>query len=124
MAIARKVVEIIADEAFLEEVRSRSARLLAGLEKVVVAYGDVFAEVRGQGFLLGLRCAVPVELAVTAARANALLSVTAGDNVLRLLPPLILSDAEIDEGLARLQTVGRALTLGGRDSSVEGREHV
>lgn len=124
MAIARKVVEIIADEAFLEEVRRRSARLFAGLEKLVAAYGDVFTEVRGQGLLLGLRCAVPVELVVTAARANGLLSVIAGDNVLRLLPPLILSAAEIEDGVARLQKAGRSLTRTDRETSVEGNEHV
>ncbi|MDK1376796.1 MULTISPECIES: aspartate aminotransferase family protein [unclassified Sinorhizobium] len=110
MVIAHKVVEIISNEAFLKDVRRRAARLFAGLEKIVATYGDVFAEVRGHGFLLGLRCVVPVEFAATVARANGLLSVTAGDNVLRLLPPLILSDAEIDQGLARLQEVGRSLT--------------
>ncbi|WP_142781696.1 aspartate aminotransferase family protein [Agrobacterium sp. T29] len=124
MAIAHKVIEIIADEAFLEDVRRRSARLFAGLEKLAAAYGDVFTEVRGEGFLLGLRCAVPVELVVTAARANGLLSVIAGDNVLRLLPPLVLSEAEIDEGLARLQKVGRSLTRTDRNTSVEGNGHV
>jgi acetylornithine/N-succinyldiaminopimelate aminotransferase len=57
--------------------------------------------VRGEGLLLGLRCVPPVAVVATAARANGLLSVVAGDNVLRLLPPLIISDAEIEEGLIR-----------------------
>lgn len=124
MVIAHKVVEIIARDGFLEDVRSRSARLFSGLEKIVAAYGDVFKEVRGQGFLLGLRCALPVEMVATAARANGLLTVLAGDNVLRLLPPINLSDPEIDEGLARLAKISEALTLGVRAPSHEEREHV
>lgn len=107
MAIASKVVEIIADEAFLDRVRRKSERLIAGLRAVVAEYPTVFAEVRGEGLLLGLHCRVPVELVVTAARANGLLSVVAGDNVMRLLPPLIISDSEIDEGLRRLRRAGR-----------------
>ena len=124
MVIAHKVIEIIIKDGFLEDVRSRSARLFSGLEKVVAAYSDVFSEVRGQGFLLGLRCALPVEVVVTATRANGLLTVLAGDNVLRLLPPINLSDPEIDEGLARLTKVGQALTLGVRTLLHEEREHV
>ena len=53
----------------------------------------------------------PVKIVVSAARANGLLSVVAGDNVLRLLPPLIVSDAEIEEGLTRLRRACQALSL-------------
>ncbi len=124
MAIAAKVVEIVADDGFLEEVCNRGVRFRAGLEGIVAEYPDVFSEVRGEGLLLGLKCVPPVKLAVTAARANALLAVTAGDNVMRLLPPLILSEAEINEGLARLHKVGRALTQADRPVPVEDNEHV
>ncbi|WP_323055490.1 aminotransferase class III-fold pyridoxal phosphate-dependent enzyme [Brucella intermedia] len=74
-----------------------------------MTYPDVFAEVRGQGLLIGIRCTVPVDLVATSARANGLLTVLAGDNVLRLLPPLNLTAAEIDEGLARLEKAAQAL---------------
>ncbi|NOV20221.1 aspartate aminotransferase family protein [Ensifer adhaerens] len=110
MAVAQKVVEIVANQAFLDEVRRKGARLLTALSKLVEDYSEVFSEVRGHGMLLGLRCVVPVELAVSAARANGLLCVVAGDNVLRLLPPLTLSDAEIDEGMCLLRKVAKALT--------------
>lgn len=103
MAIAAKVIEIIADETFLDQVRRKSERLVAGLRAVVADHPDLFTEVRGEGLLLGLRCAGPVERVMTAARANGLLSVAAGDNVLRLLPPLTIADSEIDEGLRRLR---------------------
>lgn len=124
MTIASKVVEIIARDGFLEDVRDRSSRLISGLDRLVAAYGNVFTEVRGQGFLLGLRCAGPVEMVATVARENGLLTVVAGDNVLRLLPPINLSDPEIDEGLARLAKVGQALSLGAQSLSRERCEHV
>jgi acetylornithine/N-succinyldiaminopimelate aminotransferase len=111
MAIASKVVRIVANAAFLSEVRRKSERLRIGLEALIAEYPGVFSELRGDGLLLGLRCVPPVAIAVSAARANGLLSVTAGDNVLRLLPPLIISDSEIEEGLARLRRTGRALSL-------------
>lgn len=111
MAIASKVVDIIADKAFLNSVRRQGSRLRMGLEVLVGAYPDAFSEVRGEGLLLGLRCVPPVEIVVATARANGLLSVVAGDNVLRLLPPLNLSDVEAEEGLARLQRVAEALAF-------------
>ena len=111
MAIASKVVDIIADKAFLNSVRRQGSRLRIGLEVLVAAYPDVFSEVRGDGLLLGLRCVPPVEIVVATARANGLLSVVAGDNVLRLLPPFNLSDVEAEEGLARLQRVAEALAF-------------
>jgi acetylornithine/N-succinyldiaminopimelate aminotransferase len=109
MAVASKVIEIIGDEAFLADVRRKGERLGVGLEALVVECPDVFTEVRGEGLLLGLCCVPPVALVATMARAYGLLSVVAGENVLRLLPPLILSDEEIGEGLARLGRAARAL---------------
>jgi acetylornithine/N-succinyldiaminopimelate aminotransferase len=109
MAVATKVVHIVAKDAFLADVRRKGERLQSGLRTLTADYPEVFAEVRGEGLLLGLRCVPPVS-AVAAARANGLLSVVAGENVLRLLPPLILSDAEIEEGLARIRRAVRALS--------------
>ncbi|WP_454659179.1 acetylornithine transaminase [Bosea beijingensis] len=111
MAIAREVIEIISDDAFLKSVRAKGERLRAGLEMLTVCYPDVFAEVRGGGLLVGLRCVPPAEIVASAARANGLLLVLAGDNVVRLLPPLIISDAELEEGLARLARTCRSLSV-------------
>jgi acetylornithine/N-succinyldiaminopimelate aminotransferase len=110
MAVASQVIQIVADEAFLGDVRRRGERMRAGLEALVAEYPGVFTEVRGEGLLLGLRCVPPLETVMSAARANGLLSVVAADNVLRLLPPLIISDAEIEEGLTRLRQASRALS--------------
>ena len=122
MAVATKVIEIVAGEGFLAEVQRKGELLKAGLVTLVADYPQVFAEVRGEGLLLGLRCRLPVEAAVKAALANGLLTVAAGDNVLRLLPPLIISNAEIEEGLMRLRQAGRALSASDiADVSVRGR---
>jgi len=112
MAIGTRVVEIIADEAFLNRVRDSGDKLRRGLQEIVARCPDVFSEVRGEGLLLGLKCVPPVKIAVTAARANGLLTVTAGDNVMRLLPPLIISDDEIEIGLARLHRTVESLRSG------------
>lgn len=110
MAIASEVVKIVANEAFLSEVRRVAAKLRAALEALSALYPQVFPEVRGEGLLLGLRCGPPVAMVATAARANGLLSVVAAENVLRLLPPLIITDAEVEEAFTRLNRVGNALT--------------
>jgi acetylornithine/N-succinyldiaminopimelate aminotransferase len=63
---------------------------------------DIIAEVRGEGLLIGLRCNVPNGDVVAALRAEKLLTVAAGDNVVRLLPPLIVSEADILEGVGMI----------------------
>jgi acetylornithine/N-succinyldiaminopimelate aminotransferase len=68
--------------------------------------------VRGDGLLLGLKCRVPVARAVAAMRDQKLLTVGAGDNVVRFLPALVVSDAEIDEAVARVEAAAHALEGG------------
>jgi acetylornithine/N-succinyldiaminopimelate aminotransferase len=109
MAVAKAVVDIVSDPAFLEEVRRRGLYLKQRLASVVDAHPGVVAEVRGEGLLAGVRCVVPAADVVDAARDAGLLLARAGENVARLLPPLIVSDAEIDEGIARLETALSAL---------------
>ena len=62
----------------------------------------MIAEVRGEGLLVGLRAVVPAGELVDALRAEKMIAVAAGDNVVRLLPPLIIEEPEIAEGIARL----------------------
>ena len=69
----------------------------------------VIAEIRGEGYLVGLRAMVPNGQLVDALRAEKVLAVAAGDNVVRLLPPLIVSEAEIGEAIARLDRAATAL---------------
>jgi acetylornithine/N-succinyldiaminopimelate aminotransferase len=75
-------------------------RLLRGrLGDLVATYPNLFAELRGAGLLLGIRCVVPTADFVTRLRENGLLTLTAGENVLRILPPLIATESEIGEAV-------------------------
>lgn len=111
-AVGARVVEIIADEAFLAEVRRKGALFRRKLDGLVAAHPAVFAEVRGQGLLLGLKCrAAPGDL-VAAGYAEQLLTVAASDNVVRLVPPLTITDDEIAEAVARLDRAAARLEAG------------
>ena len=67
------------------------------------------AEIRGEGLLIGVRCIAPVAEVITALRDKGMLAAGAGENVLRLLPPLNVSDAEIDTAIERLDAALSAL---------------
>jgi len=102
MAVAKAVVDIVSDPEFLDAVRRKGLYLKQRLASVVDSHPAVAAEVRGEGLLVGVRCLVPSPDVVVAAREAGLLTANAGDNVVRLLPPLIVTDGEIDEAIARL----------------------
>ncbi len=101
MAVGLASVSIIADPAFLENVQVQGKALHAALEGVVARHTGVFAEVRGVGLMLGLRVADGVVnlTVVDALRHHGMLSVGAAENVIRLLPPLIIGPAEIAEAV-------------------------
>ena len=103
MAVANAVLDVILADGFLDQVQMRAARLRAGLEDFVRRHPELVEELRGAGLLLGLKCVVPNTDMVARLRQNGMLTVTAGDNVLRLLPPLIIDDRHIDEALAVLE---------------------
>ncbi|WP_134725276.1 aspartate aminotransferase family protein [Paracoccus luteus] len=101
-AVGTRVMEIISDPAFLAEVNRKGALFRQRLEGLVAARPDVFEGVRGSGLMLGLKCRVAPGDVVQAGYAEHLLTVPAADNVLRLLPPLTITDDEIAEAVARL----------------------
>jgi len=107
VAAGNAVLDVMLEADFFDRVQAR-ARLLRGkLEELVKAYPKLFAELRGSGLLLGIRCVVPAGDVVARLRQNGLLALTAGDNVLRLLPPLIVSEPEIGEAMDTLHKVAR-----------------
>ncbi|MBB1491234.1 aspartate aminotransferase family protein [Paracoccus sp. MC1854] len=108
-AVGIRVMEIIADEAFLAEVNRKGALFRQKLEGLVAAHPDVFEGVRGVGLMLGLRCKLAPTEVVSAAYDEHLLTVPAADNVVRLLPPLNISDEEISEAVARLHRAAASL---------------
>ncbi len=91
--------------SFLDAVNRKAGMLRQKLEGLIAAHPEVFEEVRGTGFMLGLKCKAPNTDVVAAGYDNLLITVPAGDNVIRLLPPLTLSEEEIAEALTRLDAV-------------------
>lgn len=110
MAVAAEVLDIMLEPGFLEQVRARGARLRLGLDALVRSFPALFEEARGEGLLLGLKCRRPVRQVADAARAKGLLTIVAGEDVLRILPPLTVSFAEIDAGLRRLEAAASELS--------------
>lgn len=101
-AVGAAVMEIVSQDSFLDEVSRKAAQFRQGLEGLVAAHPAVFEAVRGQGLILGLKCKASNLDVVKAAYAEHLLTVPAADNVLRLLPALNITAADITEALARL----------------------
>jgi acetylornithine/N-succinyldiaminopimelate aminotransferase len=108
-AVGAKVMEIVADPAFLEAVNAKAGFLRQKLEGLVAAHPDVFESVRGQGLMLGLKCKIAPADVVKAAYAQNLLTVPAADNVLRLLPALNISEADMAEAVTRLDAAATQL---------------
>ncbi len=103
MAAANAVLDIVADKAFLDEVKRKGLLLKQRLAEIKDRYSSVVAEVRGEGLLIGLRMVPPVGEMVEELRNEEMITVAAGDNVVRLLPPLIISDDEIGEAVDRIE---------------------
>ncbi|MEO1193432.1 MAG: aspartate aminotransferase family protein [Pseudomonadota bacterium] len=104
-AIGNAVLDVLMSEGFLEAVTARGEQLGAGLETLVARHPTVYAEARGAGLLRGLQCKLPAGELLTALREAGLLSVPAAENVLRIIPPLIVTEAEIEEALDILDRV-------------------
>jgi acetylornithine/N-succinyldiaminopimelate aminotransferase len=108
-AVGIAVMDAVTAPGFLDRVSRVAGRLRQGLEGLVAAHPEVFAEVRGEGLMLGLKCRIPNADLVRAGYDARVVVVAAADNVVRLLPPLNLSEAEADEGLRRLELAAAAV---------------
>lgn len=103
MAAINAVLDVIPDEAFLAEVRAKGERLKARLEQFIGNYPELFELVRGRGLFIGLKMKVEPRPFVAHMRDNhQLLTVSAGENVVRILPPLVIDDSHIDEFMEKL----------------------
>ena len=108
-AVGLAVMDHVADETFLADVRRRAGFLRQRLEGLVAAHPEVFGGVRGAGLMLGLECRVPVGEVVRAGLDALVVTVPAADGVARLLPALTISDDEIAEGVERLDRAAGAV---------------
>lgn len=109
MAVGNAVLDVILEPGFLESVERKGLLLKQRLAELKDRHPSVIAEVRGQGLLMGLRTVVPNTDFVSAARAQKLIVIGAGDNVVRLLPPLIITEADLGEAINRLDAACAAI---------------
>jgi acetylornithine/N-succinyldiaminopimelate aminotransferase len=110
VAAANAVLDVMLKPGFFEHAQKMSLLLKQKLASVVDRHPGVLSEVRGEGLLIGLKAVVPSGDLVNALRGEKLLTVGAGENVVRLLPPLIVNEAEIGEAVARLERACVALS--------------
>lgn len=110
MAVANAVLDVVLAEGFLECVATRGSALGARLRDLAARFPGAIAEVRGLGLMLGLKCVIPNRLMVERLMAEGLLTVPAADNVVRLLPPLIIADAEIEAAAMMIERACASLS--------------
>ena len=107
MAVGVAALDLVLAPGFLEHVRKVGNYLNQQLGRLIAEHPSIFEEVRGQGLMLGLKVRVPNTEFVAAARKEGLLVVGAGDNVVRLLPPLIIDETHVREALEKLAATAR-----------------
>ena len=108
-AVGNAVLDVVLAPGFLDGVRQRALRLKQKLAGLKDAHPEIIEDIRGLGLMLGIKCRVPNTALQAAAMDQHLLTIGAGDNVLRLLPPLVVTDADIDDAVNRLDRACRAL---------------
>jgi acetylornithine/N-succinyldiaminopimelate aminotransferase len=107
MAAAHAVLDVMLAPGFFDGVKKTSLRLKQRLAELKDRHPAIIAEIRGEGLLIGMRTEVPNGDLVAELRADKLLTVAAGDNVVRLLPPLIASETDIAQAVS---VIDRACT--------------
>ena len=102
-AAGNAVLDVILAPGFLDEVTRKGQLLWDGMAAIGRDFPSVFEDHRGSGLLQGLKCVIPVGTVQEACTAEGLMAITAGENTLRIAPPLVVTDADIAEGLAMLR---------------------
>ncbi|MEL7802717.1 aspartate aminotransferase family protein [Sulfitobacter pontiacus] len=108
-AVGNAVINIIGTDAFLEDVNRKAGLMRQKLEGLVASHPDVFESVRGSGLMLGLKCKATNSDVVSAGYRYEVITVPAADNVIRLLPPLNITDEDIAEAVTRLDQAASSL---------------
>jgi acetylornithine/N-succinyldiaminopimelate aminotransferase len=114
MSAANATLDVMLAPGFFDHVKKLGLLFKQRLAEIKDRYPGLIAEVRGEGLLVGVRAIVPAGELVNALRAEKMLTVAAGDNVVRLLPPLIISEQELAEGVARLDRACARLSRAGK----------
>jgi acetylornithine/N-succinyldiaminopimelate aminotransferase len=111
MAVGNAVLDVVLADGFLENVQETALTMKQGLASIIDRFPNVISEVRGRGLLMGIKCVVPNVNLIQALRDEHLLSVGAGDNVVRILPPLVTTPEEAREALARIEAAVERLSV-------------
>ena len=101
------VLDVVLADGFLDQVSAVGETLRAGLDRLIADNADIYAGLRGRGLLLGLACVAPNTALQAACLEAGLLVVAAGENVLRLVPPLVITEADVMEAVFRLTIAAR-----------------
>ena len=120
MSVANAVLDVVLADGFLDGVLAATTRLRQRLAELKDRHPAVIAEVRGEGLLIGLRTVVPNTDLIAAMREEHLLAPAASENVVRLLPPLTIGEAEIDAAFDRLDAACTKLEQGLKADAVKG----
>ncbi len=102
-AVANAVLDLMLADGFFDRVQEVASHLRQQLAMVVEKHGDIFEDVRGQGLLIGLKCKAANNDVAAAWRARGLLGAVAGDNVIRLLPALIIEAQHVSEAIQLIE---------------------
>ena len=108
MAACMAVLDVVTEPSFMAHVNEMATRLRAALEQMIPNHDDLFEGVRGMGLMMGLKLKSDSRAFVNHARSHGILTVAAGDNVVRLLPPLIIEEHHIRECVDKLSAAARA----------------
>ncbi|NTF60377.1 aspartate aminotransferase family protein [Rhizobium rhizogenes] len=109
MAVGNAVLDIVLADGFLDHVRDIALVFRQGLASLQDRFPDIIEDIRGEGLMLGIKAAIPQAELLQAIRAEHLLGVPAGDNVIRLLPPLVVTAEEAREGIARIERAAESV---------------
>jgi acetylornithine/N-succinyldiaminopimelate aminotransferase len=117
MAVGNAVLDIVAEPAFLAKVEQTALLLKQRLAELKDRFPSVIAEIRGKGLLVGIRTIVPNTDLVAELREHKMLTIGAGDNVVRLLPPLTANEADVGEAVKRIEAACVAIDRRLRDAA-------
>lgn len=122
MAVGNAVLDVVLAPGFLDKVRRSAILFRQRLAEIKDRHPGVVADVRGEGLLLGLVAACSNSELVEAMRAEKLLAVAAGDNVVRLLPPLVIEEPDIADAIDRIERAARRIERAQREMEQAGKE--
>jgi acetylornithine/N-succinyldiaminopimelate aminotransferase len=114
MAAGNAVLDVVLQEEFLRGVQHKALLLKQQLAQLIDSHPDVIEEIRGEGLMIGIKCRLPNNRLVEALHKQNLLTIPAGDNVVRLLPPLIIGEQDIHDAYTKLDAACSEL---GRDAA-------